>query len=141
MILKGIGMRHEIDHEDPRRLGALKFMSSETCEGHARSHREGGGSPRGHSNPHAAPVSVLFFIRGCTVSVRRYQNLEPCTRSPAAILADDYAGKREDLPDQEQAKTRIQPFPFLEDGLLLLIRDADPVVFVDDDKPVHLFVT
>src|SRR5208337_4192565 len=95
----------------------------------------------GHSSPHATPLSVRFFNGDFPVPIGRHQQLEPRTRSPAARLTDDNAGKSEDLPDQEQAKTRIHPFPFLEYGLLLPVRDADPVIFVNDDKPVCLFVT
>ena len=63
-------------------------------------------------------------------------DLEPYTCSGFPGLLDGDAGEGEDLSDQKHPEPGILSISPLEDEVLLMWRDTDPVVLPGEDQPV-----
>src|SRR5512147_992228 len=70
------------------------------------------------------------------VRALRHPDLEPCVPAEGSRLADRAFGDAEDLPGEEEAQTGIVGIATVEDPLLVLLGDPDPVILAAEHEPV-----
>jgi len=88
---------------------------------------------------HSSALLPVFWFRGTPPHPFRHRQLKPSSRSRLAGLFDRDAGDVEDLPGEEEPKTRVLPESPFKDLLLLFNRYTFAIVLANDKMIIPRF--